>query len=199
MRSILLNSVKKEVKNWWISLLIGILALIVGIWCIVTPDTSLIALTYVFVFTLLISGIIEIIFAVSNRDILYDWGWSLAGGILDVIFGALLLLLPLPIKTIILIYCVGFWIMFRSIWMIGASIELRRMYVKDWGWFLAMAILGLIFSFIFIISPVFSGIFIVAFASVALLLYGVFRIYMAFKLRSIHKLIKEMESETQLP
>lgn len=193
MENSLFNSMKQTVKHWWVSLVNGLLAVILGIWCIATPDTTLVALTYLFIFAFLLSGVVEIVFSIANRNILADWGWSLACGIIDIIFGVLMLLLPLPIITVMLIYLIGFWILFRSVWMIGESIELKRMHVKGWGWFLAMAILSILFSFLFIISPVISGVLIVAFVSVAFLTYGIFRIYLALKLRSIHKEIKEIE------
>lgn len=185
------NQILQAVKHWWVSLLIGIFALILGIWCLVTPDITLVALTYVFICAFLISGIFEIIFSIANRNILNDWGWVLAGGIIDLLFGFILLSLPPAMITLMLIFMIGFWIMFRSIWMIGESVELKRLGVRDWGWFLALAILTLLFSFIFIISPAISSVFIVAYVSVAFIFYGVFRIYLGFKLRSIHKTIKE--------
>lgn len=188
-------SVKQAVKNWWVSLLVGIIALIVGIWSLVTPDVTLVALTYVFIFAFFASGIFEIIFAVSNKDILNGWGWTLAGGIIDLVFGILLLLLPLPIITMALIYFVGFWIIFRSIWMIGESFDLKHIGIREWGWFLALGILGIIFAIVFILSPLFSGAFIVAFVAAAFIVYGIYRIYLSVKLKSIHNSIQEIEGK----
>ncbi|MDR2039922.1 MAG: DUF308 domain-containing protein [Bacteroidales bacterium] len=188
----LIHSVKQAVKYWWVSLLVGILALILGIWSIATPDVTLVALTYVFIFAFFISGILEIVFAISNREIHSGWGWTLASGIIDLLFGILLLALPLPLITTILIYFVGFWILFRSIWAIGDSVQLQRFGVKGWGWLLAFAILSIIFSFFFLISPMFGGVFIVAFVSVAFISYGIFRIYLSIKLRSLHKDVEKI-------
>lgn len=191
MKDELFQSIKQAVKHWWVPVLVGVLALVLGIWSLVTPDVTLVALTYVFVCVFIISGLFEIIFSVANKDILNDWGWTLAGGIIDLLFGIILLLLPPAAVTMILIYFVGFWIMFRGIWIIGESFELKRMGVQGWGWFLALAILTIIFSFVFIVSPLISSIFIVAFISVAFLFYGVSRIYLGVKLRSLHKTLKQ--------
>lgn len=191
MKDQLLQSVRQAVKHWWVSMLIGILAVILGIWSLVVPDVTLVALTYVFICTFIISGLFEISFSIANRNILNGWGWTLAGGIIDLLFGFILLLLPPAAIAMILIYFIGFWIMFRGVWMIGESFELKRLEVKGWGWFLVLAILTLIFSFVFIVSPLISSAFIVAFVSVAFLFYGVFRIYLGVKLRSVHKIIKE--------
>jgi len=193
MRDQIYQSVKQAVKNWWVSLVIGILAVILGIWSLVTPDVTLVALTYVFIFVFLFGGILEIIFAVSNRDALTGWGWTLAGGVIDIIFGLLILAMPPITAAVVLVYFVGFWIMFRSIWAIGEAVELKRLGFRDWGWTLALAILGILFAITFLMSPLFTGaVFIVAFVSTAFIIYGIFRIYLGFRLKSLKNDINDL-------
>lgn len=183
----IINSMKKVVKNWWISLLIGILAIVLGIWCFASPDSSLVGMSYVFVIVFLLGGFMDIILAVTNRNIMSGWGWTLAAGILETLMGILLLSLPVPIITGVLIYFVGFWILFRSIWGIGESCQLQAIGVKGWGWLLAISILSVILAFLYLLSPVFGGIFLVVFVGISMLLYGILRIAMSFKLRKIGK------------
>jgi len=198
MKSQILELVKGKVKNWWVSLIVGVIAIALGVCCLLTPGVTLATLTYVFIFAFFISGIFEIFFSISNRKIINGWGWFLASGIIEFLLGVMLLLLPLSFITAMLAYLVGFWIMFRSIWMIGESVELQQMGVKGWGWLLSIGIICLIFSFIFLISPMmFKGTFIVAFASVALFIYGIFRVILSFKLRSLYKGIKDFEHEIE--
>jgi uncharacterized membrane protein HdeD (DUF308 family) len=184
-------NLKQKTKYWWASLLIGILAIAIGIWCLLTPDVTLVALTMLFIVAFFITGIIDIVYAITNRNILLGWGWNLAGGIIDIILGILLVMLPLPLITTFLVYFVGFWILFRSVWTIGTSIDLQKMGVKGWGWLLALAIIGILFSILFILSPIFSGAFIVAFISIAFMVYGIFRIYYSFKLKSVNNKLKD--------
>lgn len=190
MENDLINTARQAMRYWWLSLLIGLLSLGLGIWCIFQPVDALLVLTLLFVTSFFVAGILEIVFAISNKDVLNGWGWTLANGIIDLILGGLLLAIPAS-TPFIMIYFVGFWIMFQSIWGIGMSCDLQRMKVNGWGWFLTLAILGLIFSFIFIMSPGFGGEFIVAFASVAFIFYGVFRIYLGVKLKSFKNRIDE--------
>lgn len=195
MKSVI-EGVRNTVKNWWVSLVVGIVAIILGIWCMFTPMATLGALTIVFIVAFFISGIAEIVFAVQNRKIMYGWGWTLTGGILDLLLGIMLLALPAPVVTMVLIYFIGFWILLRSIWAIGASAELNKIGVRGWGWMLAIAILALVFSLFFIFSsPVFGGSVVVAFFSVAMLIYGIFRIYMAVILKSIKNDVKKITGE----
>ena len=193
MKNEFFDTVKKGVKYWWVGLLVGLLAVVLGIWCLFTPDATLVAMTWVFIVIFLLSGVSEIVFSVSNRH-MRGWGWSLAGGIIEILFGILLVVMPKVFIAAILVYLVGFWMLFRGIWGIGEAAELNTIGVRGWGWSLAGAILTILFAFFFLLSPaLFKGIFVVALISVSLLTYGAYRIFLAFRLRSIHKDIKEIE------
>ena len=133
MEKDLLNSVKRTVKYWWVSLLIGVIAVLLGIWCIAAPLTTITVLSALFVAAFFISGIFEIFYAVSNRESLDGWGWSLASGIISVIFAILLIALPFE-SIFVFIFFIGFWIMFQSFWGIGVSIDLQKSGVSGWGW-----------------------------------------------------------------
>ncbi len=186
----IIDSMKKAVKNWWISLLVGILAIIMGIWCFTSPGASLIGLTYVFVVGFVLGGIMDIFFAVSNRNQLYGWGWTLAAGIFELLLGIMLFSMPVTSVTLILVYFVGFWILFRSLWSIGESSQLRMLGMKGWGWALALSILSVILSFLYLLSPIFGkGLFVVTLVGLSMIVYGVFRVVMAFEFRRIGKIL----------
>lgn len=194
MKNYILSSVKKAVKYWWISVLVGAIAVILGVWSLANPGTTLGVLAALFVAGFLVSGLFSIIFAVSNKDILNGWGWTLASGIVDILFG--MILLAAPIETIaVLLFFVGFWVMFQSIWGIGASIELQRSGVKGWGWTLALGILGLILAFILITNPIFAAGFIIYLFAFSLLCYGFMRIFYGIRLKSIHNELKDVEEK----
>lgn len=192
MKNSLLNSTKEAVKYWWVSLFVGLLAIGLGIWCAATPLSTMVALSLVFAVSFFVGGLFEIIFAISNRRNINGWGWTLVSGIIDFIFGAIMIALPID-TAFVLVYFIGFWIMFQSIWAIGVSCELQRNDVKGWGVIMILAILGIILSFIFIISPIFGGSVIVIFVSLAFISYGIARVYYAIKLRNLHNLLDEKE------
>ena len=194
MKNDLFYSVKQAVKHWWISPLIGVIAIILGFWSLSNPGTTLALLGAFFIAGFLVSGIFEIIFALANKNTLKGWGWTLASGIIDILFA--FLLLAMPIGTIaVLLFMVGFWVMFQSIWAIGSAIELQRNSIKGWGWILTFGILGIILSFILIANPVFAAEFIIYLLAIALFCYGILRIFYGFRLRSIHKELDEMDKD----
>ena len=68
------------VKNWWMSLLLGLLYIAVALCLLFAPVSSYVALSVIFSISILVSGILEIFFAVGNKKIINSWGWYLAGG-----------------------------------------------------------------------------------------------------------------------
>lgn len=187
----LVEEMRGAVRHWWTSLIIGLLAVVLGVWCFFTPLATLGALTMLFIVAFFVSGLFEVVFAVGNRR-MRGWGWTLAGGIIDLLLGVMLAASPAPAATAVLIYFVGFWIMLRSVWAIGWTSELGSAGVRGWGWLLALAIVGFIFSLVFIFSsPIFGGVFVVAFFSTAMIFYGIFRIWLAVKLKAVKDAVSE--------
>lgn len=187
----LVEEMRGAVRHWWTSLIIGLLAVVLGVWCFFTPLATLGALTMLFIVAFFVSGLFEVVFAVGNRR-MRGWGWTLAGGIIDLLLGVMLAASPAPAATAVLIYFVGFWIMLRSVWAIGWTSELGSVGVRGWGWLLALAIVGFIFSLVFIFSsPIFGGVFVVAFFSTAMIFYGIFRIWLAVKLKAVKDAVSE--------
>lgn len=178
---------KRFFRYWWISLIVGILSIITGICCFAVPAGSLAVMTTFFIAVLIVSGIFNIAWAFANRSWNDSWGWSLARGILELLFGLWLLLLPPPWVTAVLIYLVGIWMLFHSVLGICESCALSGLRVPGWGWLLACNLLSLICAFLFLAAPVYGGIFVLAYVGLSFLLYGIFRIAMAFEWRRINR------------
>ena len=66
-----------------------------------SPLSSYVALSIVFSISMLISGILEIIFSLSNRKGVPSWGWYLVGGIIDLILGIYLIAYPMVSMEVI--------------------------------------------------------------------------------------------------
>ena len=184
MGTVALEDVRQSAKNWFLLLILGVIFILVGILVFRTPVASYVALSMLFAATFLATGLLEIIYAVSNRKEVNSWGWSLASGIIDLLIGVLLISRP-DITLVILPFFVGFAIMFRSIMAIAWSISLNNQNVSDWGSLLVIGILGLLLSFILLWNPVFAGMTIVFYTALCFIFIGVYEIYLAFKLRKI--------------
>lgn len=174
-------------RYWWVSLLIGVLSIAVGVGCMATPAESLAALTVLFICVLITAGVCNILFAAMSNQSTAGWGWTLARGILELLLGLWLVALPLPVVAETLVLLVGFWILFYAVLGIGESCELQRLGVRGWGWLLAWSILCLILAFVYLVTPMYGGFFIVVYAGLSFLCYGAFRIALAFILRRLGK------------
>ena len=180
-----------SIKNWWWFIIKGILFIIAGIAVLSRPVEGYVGLSILFSIIILSIGISQVIFSVSNRKKLPGWGWTLVSGIIDVAVGIYLLLFPV-ITMATLPYFVGFWLMFRAFFIMGAAFDLDNFQVSGWGWVFAGGILLLILSFLIIYFPVAGIAGIIACSGAAFLTAGMLTIVMAFKLRDIKETVKKL-------
>ena len=140
MNNLFFKQIKQSVKHWYLHLIIGLIFIAVGLWVFTSPVHSYVALTIVFSISFLVSGIMEIFFATSNREVLENWGWTLALGIFTALVGVMLIANP-EISALTLPLYVGFMLMLRSFWAIGSAFDLKDYGVKGWGVSLIIGVL----------------------------------------------------------
>ncbi|HEV2479486.1 MAG TPA: DUF308 domain-containing protein [Puia sp.] len=177
------------VRNWWWFIIIGVLFLVSGIAVLSRPLEGYVGLSVLFSMSILGIGISQIVFSLGNRDVLPGWGWTLVSGIIDVAAGSYLLVFPV-VTMATLPYFVGFWLMFRSFYIMGISMDLSNYKLSGWGWLFAGGLLLLIFSWLILYYPAAAAIGIVAWSGVAFLTGGVLSIVIAFKLRDVKNVVK---------
>lgn len=182
-----LKTIRNAVKHWYIPLLIGILLILLGIYVLSTPVASYVTLSIMFSYSFLFAGIMEIIFSLSNKRELDGWGWYLAGGILNTLFGVLLLNNP-AISMTTLPFIIGFFAMFRSIQYVSYALDLKNYGVRSWGWTLFFGILGILFSFMLLWNPVFAGLTIVIWTGMAIITAGFASCVLSMQLKNLKNL-----------
>lgn len=186
MNNLFLKQIKQSVKHWYIHLIIGLIFIATGIWVFTSPLHSYVALTVVFSISFLLSGIMEIFFAISNSKVLDNWGWTLTLGIFTALIGVILIANP-AISALTLPLYVGFMLMLHSFWAIGSAFDLKDYGVKGWGISLFIGILGVVFATLIIVRPVIGGITLVIWTGLALIASGAFNLFLSNKMRKIHK------------
>lgn len=183
------KQVQNSIKHWYLTLIVGIILILTGFWTFTSPVESYLTLSILFSVSFLISGLLEVSFAISNRKQIDGWGWSLVLGMLTTIFGFILISRP-EISFATLPLYVGFIVMFRSIGAIGTALDLKNYGIMNWGTLMVLGVLGVIFSFMLIWNPIFAGLTVIIWTGLAFLFAGISSIYLAFKLRKLHKLVK---------
>ena len=63
------------------------------------------------------------------------------------------------------------------------------------GWLLACNVLSLLCAFLFLTLPAFGGAFLLVYIGLSFVLYGLFRIVLAFHLRRINRTMKQFDDE----
>lgn len=189
-----INTVRSTIKYWYVPAIIGVLLIALGIYSMTTPLETYVALAIFFSVVFFISGILQIVFAISNKDQIDGWGWQLAAGILYTIVGFYLMIYP-QITMATLPFVVGFYVMFHSIYQIAFSVDLNKLKVKNWWAVLIWGILGLILSFLLLINPMVSGLSLVYAISLAIVIAGIASITVAFSLNSVRKKFKNIPED----
>jgi uncharacterized membrane protein HdeD (DUF308 family) len=75
-------------SGFFLELLSGVLSIVVGLRFLRAPVGALVALTLLLACFLMVGGIFKVVAAVAYR--FAAWGWSLAGGIIEVILGLMI-------------------------------------------------------------------------------------------------------------
>lgn len=161
-------------KRSVLSVIVGIVSIIVGVWCIFTPANTLAALTLLFIIGFFAAGILDISLAVTTFRY-PGWGWRLFAGIIDILLGIWLCAMPGAEAATVVVYVVGFYIFFYSAMGIVESVHLSRYGISGWGWMLFFNIVGVVTSFLFLISPIFGGVFVSWLVGLSFISYGIYR------------------------
>lgn len=143
------------IKRWWVALIFGVVAILLGIYMLFNPIETYIALSYIFALYFIVYGIYKIYVTYKEREEIPAWGWSLALGIITTILGLLLLLPGMATSTFV--YYVAFAVLFMGINTSISAFALKDMGDSYWGWSLGFGILTAILAVLMMFMPVLSA------------------------------------------
>lgn len=190
----LLQPLTNTVKYWYIPLIFGIIFVLSGIYVFTTPLETYLALSVLFSVTFLISGITEVFFSLQNTKSLNGWAWYLVDGLLSATIGAYLIVHP-AVSMAILPFVVAFSLLFRSFQLLGFSFDMKNLKMKNWGNVALTSIVGIIFSFLLLASPIITSMSIVSLTAFALIFIGGASIGLSFNLKQLKDASRKMTAE----
>ena len=194
--STILGTLRADVRNWWWFIIKGLLLIFAGIMIFSRPLEGYVSLSVLFSVVILGVGFTQIFFASANSDVLKGWGWTLASGILDVAIGIYLLTFPL-VTMATLPFILGFWLIFRSFYLVGAAFDLKSLGVPDWGWLLFGGILSSILGFFVLYYPGAGAISIIYASGSAFIVAGIFNLYLSIKLKGMKNAVGGLKEKLQ--
>jgi uncharacterized membrane protein HdeD (DUF308 family) len=112
--------------RWWLLLVEGVLGVFVGILTFIWPGLTALVLLYFVAAWAIVTGLFEIVGAIRlRREIEGEWALIL-GGVLSVVFGVLLAVLPAEVGILSLLWLVGAYALVFGILLIILAFRVRN-------------------------------------------------------------------------
>lgn len=179
--------VRGDVRLWWIPFLTGLLGIGLGVWCLLSPTTSLPFLSYAFAACLCLAGVMNMVYACVNTKSHPGWGWSLALGLLEAGCGAWMFCLPEAQVVQTFIFVVGIWILVVAINAVAESVMYASYSPFLMVWMVLLSIAAGVFAVIFLSNPVSGGVAVWLWIGLSLIFYGCYRLVFAFQVKRISR------------
>jgi uncharacterized membrane protein HdeD (DUF308 family) len=171
-------------KVWYWPVIRGVLAIILGILALVVPLTTLVTFAIIVGIWFIIDGIVAIVDAIRQRGS-GTMAFRIIVGVVDIIFGLLLLLWPGK-TLVIMMYLAGIWAIVLGALEIIASIRSRKQN-SGWVWGLITGIVAVIFGILVAIHPGFTLVTLTWVVGIFAIVFGIFWIIFGFMIRRAGK------------
>lgn len=180
---------KTAARYWWLPVITGLLSIGLGIWCLASPDTSLPVMAYTFALVIAAVGFLNIVFSLLNIGSISGWGFKLFVGIIEIICGVWMLLMPEATMVSTFIYGIGFYLVFVALNAVCEAI----LYYGDTKYWLAMLlsfiVCTLILAVIFLAGPLAGGIAVWLYIGIAFITFGIYRILLGVKICQANRML----------
>lgn len=187
-----LKKIAGILRHWWLMLVTGLLLLGIGTWVLYHPFQSYLNLSCFFAIGMVITGLLDIIFALKNRQN-RRWMWWLLAGIADIVVGIYLFNNTL-ITIVFLPLVIGLWTFYKGFMAIGDAFHIRTYKFGNWRRLLFTAAVALMMALLLMACPVIGVENIFLFSGLAFIAAGIFRIYLSLKLLAIEQKIRQTEA-----
>ena len=151
----------------------GVLLIIAGVLAVAMPGVAALATAIVFAWLLIIGGVCEIAYAIQTRA-RPGFGWKLASGILTLVLGIAILVMPLAgVASLALL--VGGFLFVGGVTRCMLAFRMRPQ--RGWGWVLFDGLLSIVIAILIWVGwPQSSLAFIGLLTGFTLIMTGIWRI-----------------------
>ena len=167
--------------SWWAVGLRGIMGIVFGLICLLTPGIAVEVFVILFAAYMLVDGVFAIASGIKAARNGERWGLLILEGIVDLAAGAVAVLWP-AITLVALIWLVAIWAIVSGALMLGAAFTLKL----DHGrWWLALGgIASVIFGILLVIEPLIGAVVLTLWIGAYALVFGIFLLILAFQLHA---------------
>jgi uncharacterized membrane protein HdeD (DUF308 family) len=168
-------------SNWWLFLVRGILALVLGILMPLVPGAAILTLAILFGAYALVDGVVAVVSAIRMKHDQANWGWLIVEGAFGIIIGVVTFFYP-GITALALVYLFAWWAILTGALAIATAVRLRAVLPNEWLTIL-LGLLSIVAGIVIYFVPVAGVLAIVWTISVYAILAGIFMIGLALRLR----------------
>ena len=172
-------------RYWWVLVVRGVMAILLGVFAIVWPQATITALVLVFGATALIDGIFAIAASIAGHAFTGYWWVLLLQGVLGVAVGALTLLNPAITAVALLIY-IAAWAVGLGVLQVVAAVRLRHEITGEW-WLALAGIAGIAFGVLLMRDPAAGALAVLWLIGSFALVWGVTLTLGGLDVRRLHR------------
>jgi uncharacterized membrane protein HdeD (DUF308 family) len=168
-------------QAWWVVGLRGILGIIFGLVCLLTPGIAVQVFVILFAAYMLVDGVFAIISGIRAARNGERWGLLLLEGVVDIAAGAVAVMWP-AITLVALIWVIAVWAIISGALMLGAAFGLN---IDHGRWWLALGgIASIIFGVLLVIEPLVGAVVLTMWVGAYAVVFGGVLLVLAFQLHS---------------
>jgi uncharacterized membrane protein HdeD (DUF308 family) len=167
--------------HWWSVGLRGILGILFGLICLLTPGLAVSVFVILFSAYMLVDGAFAIAAGIKAARNGERWGLLMVEGLVDIAAGVVAFIWP-AITLVALVWLIAIWAIVSGALMLAAAFTLNR----DHGrWWLALGgIASLVFGILLVIEPLIGAVVLTIWIGAYALVFGIFLLILAFQLHS---------------
>ncbi|MBO5831151.1 MAG: DUF308 domain-containing protein [Alistipes sp.] len=184
---------EQSIGRWWLSIIVGLVAIAAGIIVFINPVASYLAVALWLGVAVLLSGIFNLIQCFSTDNSFVRNAWVVIAAIVDIIIGVALMFNTL-FAVVMLPLLFGIWLLCRGVVVLVQGLDLRSYRIRNAGWVILGAVVMIAISFVVLLLPESFGIeALILFIGIAFVAYGVSAVALGFKLYDISDRVKEVD------
>jgi uncharacterized membrane protein HdeD (DUF308 family) len=167
-------------KNWWLTLLRGICAIVFGVLAFIWPGMTLVTLVLLYGAFALADGVFALAAAIMGGTPLPRW-WLAVVGLLGIAAGIVTFAWP-GMTALLLLWFIAGWAIATGVMQIVGAIRLRKEIDNEW-WLIAGGVLSVVFGLVLVVQPGAGALALLFGIGAYAVVYGIILVAFAFRLR----------------
>lgn len=169
-------------RNWWVVVVYGVIAILFGVYTLIAPGASIVALTWAFGVMALAEGLISV-FALFDQRVDISRGWLVLYAMASIVFGLAAIFQPLAVAGALLLLLAA-WLIVGGVYRIVFAIRVRKLIENEWLLILS-GTLAVVLGVFFAAYPIAGLLAVVVWIGAGALVYGVLQVAVGWRLRKL--------------